>query len=359
MIRQIWARYLFQEILKVFLLFLGCFFFLYSLIDYSLHMQDFIVDKRIQISHVLTYYTFQFIKRAELLIPLALLIAALKVLFSINAKGELVALQASGLALKKILRPFFFIALLCTLFNLISAEFLQPAALNYLDRFREEHFKHSHRGNRKEPIHVLPLKDRSKIVYQTEDKNAQRYIDVFWIRSADEMWRMQSLSSNPKDPEGRYVDHLKRNSLGNFEKVASYDTYKFSQFKWEPDPIGKGFIPLENRRASELFKLLKQKMHASAYEQPQILTHLLFKCTMPFLSFVVILAAAPFCTRHTRHLHVFPTYAFALFGFITYFAMMDAAVILGENLVLSPYIAIFLPISLCFLGFGYSYIKTR
>ena len=99
---MIWKRYILCEILKVFFLFLGCFFFLYSLIDYSLHMQDFIIDKRIQISHITTYYLFQFIKRADLLIPLALLISTLKVLFSLNSRGELIALQSSGVPAKKI-----------------------------------------------------------------------------------------------------------------------------------------------------------------------------------------------------------------------------------------------------------------
>src|SRR5579862_8822250 len=102
MLKWIWERYLFREILKVFFLFLGCFFFLYSILDYSLHMQDFLVDKKIHFSHLLIYYSYQFIKRADMLIPLALLIATLKVLFTINARGELVALQASGIPTKRI-----------------------------------------------------------------------------------------------------------------------------------------------------------------------------------------------------------------------------------------------------------------
>src|SRR5579862_6484093 len=109
MLKLIWERYLLREILKVFFLFLGCFFFLYALLDYSMHMQDFIADKRIQIPHLLVYYFFHLIKRADLLIPLSLLISTLKVLFALNHLGELIALQTSGISRKKILRPFFFI----------------------------------------------------------------------------------------------------------------------------------------------------------------------------------------------------------------------------------------------------------
>lgn len=354
----LWERYLFREILKVFFLFLGCFFFLYGMIDYSLHMQDFITDQKMQLSHIGTYYIFQFIKRADLLIPLSLLIATIKVLFSMNLRGELVALEASGLSRKKITRPFFLLAFLCTLFNLASSEYLLPSSLNYLDLFREQHFKHSHRGNRKEPIHVLPLKDRSKIIYRLDDKENRQFIDVFWIPSADEMWRMHSLSSDPADPTGKFVDHLKRNAKGNFEKVESFDSYRFSKFKWESDPTGKGSTPLENRRMSELSRSLKQKTKTTAYEYPQVLTQLLYKCAIPFFSFVVIIAAVPFCVRHSRNLPQFATYALALFGFIAFFALMDAAVILGENGIVSPILIILLPIGLCTLGFGYQFIKT-
>jgi lipopolysaccharide export system permease protein len=356
--KTVWERYLLREILKVFFLFLGCFFFLYGLVDYSMHMQDFIVDKRIQITHIAIYYIFHFIKRADLLIPLALLISTLKVLFALNARGELIALQASGLPRKKILRPFFLTGLICTLFNLASSEFLLPSSLNFLDRFRQEHFKHYDRGHRKEPVHILRLKDRSKIIYQTVDLEKKLFQDVFWVRSVDEIWRMQSLSVDPENPIGFYVDQLQRNSEGNFEKVASFDQYRFDKFRWQPDPTGKGYTPLENRRMSELLHLLIQKTKTTAYEYPQVLTHFLFKVAMPFLSLLVIAAGAPFCFQHSRNLPIFFTYAIALFGFVAFFALMDAAVILGENLVVSPYLAILLPITLCSIAFGFKYRKS-
>lgn len=357
-VKTLWERYLLRELFKVFFLFLGCFFFLYSLVDYSMHMQDFIADKKIQFSHIGIYYAFHFIKRADLLIPLALLIATLKVLLTMNARGELIALQASGLPRKKILRPFFFVGFLCTLFTLISSEFLLPTSLNHLDQFRKNHFKHVRHGNRKEPIHILPLKDRSKIIYQTEDIEKKQYRDVFWVRSSDEIWRMRSLSTDPSQPIGAFVDHLKRDSDGNFEKIASYDSYRFDQFRWQADPTGKGFTPFENRKVSELWRILGSKSKTTAYEYPRILTQLLFKATIPFLALLVVLAGSPFCLRHNRNLPIFFIYTISLFGFVAFFAMMDAAIILGENRVVSPYTAILLPFALAWAAFGLNYRKS-
>ena len=357
--KMIWERHLFREILKVFFLFLGCFFFLYALIDYSMHMQDFIVDKRIQVSHLVVYYSFHFVKRADLLVPLALLIATLKVLFTLNVRGELIALESSGLPRKKILRPFFCIGAICALFNVLSSEFFLPSSLNFLDKFRKDHFRHYSRGHRKEPVHTIQLKDRSKIIYQIADQEKKTFQDVFWVRSSDEIWRMQSLSIDPENPVGFYVDHLKRNAQGHFEKVESFDQYRFAKFRWQSDPTGKGYTPLENRRLSELLHMLIQKTKTTAYEYPQDLTHFLFKMTMPFLSLLVVAAAAPLCLRHSRNLPIFLTYAVALFCFVAFCALMDAAVIIGENLVVSPYLAILAPMFLFWAIFGLKYRFLR
>ncbi|MCX6991210.1 MAG: LptF/LptG family permease, partial [Chlamydiae bacterium] len=100
MLTKIWQRYFFIELCKVFFFFLVSFFFLYSLIDYTTHAGDFVTDGKFQSKNLLFYYGFQFIKRAYLLLPLALLISTIKVLCSMNASRELVALQSSGVKLK-------------------------------------------------------------------------------------------------------------------------------------------------------------------------------------------------------------------------------------------------------------------
>jgi lipopolysaccharide export system permease protein len=362
MLKQLWQRYLFSELLKVFFLFLCCFFFLYCLIDYSLHMQDFLVGKKMHFSHLFTYYFYQFIKRADLLIPLALLIATIKVLLTLNMHGELVALQASGLSARKILRPFFFLALLSMLFNCASAELLLPSSLHFLDQFREQHFKRNRLENRKEPIHVIFLKDRSKIVYQKKIEEKDLLFDVFWIRSASDIWRMKYLSFHPEnpqntDPRGYFVDHIVRACDGTFEKVESFESHSFPSFHRKKEAQDKGGISIENRKPSELFYLLTHKKATTAFEYPQILAFFLHKCLTPLLSFLVVIAVAPFCFQYSRSLPQFFIYTLSLFLFIAYTAFIDAALILGETQVLSPYIVLLLPFTLTFLGFGFRFIR--
>ena len=355
---KIWERYFLREIFKVFGLFLFGFFFLYAAIDYSLHMQDFLKDKRLQITDLFVYYGFQFIKRAPLLLPLALLVSTIKVLTSLNAHRELVALQASGLPFKRLMRPFFFVAALCALFNVVSCEFLLPRSLTYLDKFYDKHLKHTKYTKKRYPIHILTLKDSSKLIYQTHDKEKGLFIDVIWLKTSNEILRMRYLTDNPDGPEGRFIDHLVRTPQGGFEKKESTVKKLFTEMSWDRDPPRKGFIPLENRSLSQLFNMgFRQK--CTSYVKMELLTHLCYKSAIPFLSLLVVAAASPFCVRYARRTPLFLLYAVALFGYIAFFTLMDAAVILGENRVAPPPVAIFAPLLLCGLPFVWNYHRQQ
>ncbi|MCK4935100.1 MAG: LptF/LptG family permease, partial [Simkaniaceae bacterium] len=77
---KIWQRYLFLSLLKVFFLILLGFFLLYTLMDYSLHMQEFTNASSASFNKIIVYYGLQFIKRLELLLPLTLLISSIHIL---------------------------------------------------------------------------------------------------------------------------------------------------------------------------------------------------------------------------------------------------------------------------------------
>ncbi len=352
---KIWEKYVLREFLKVFALFLFGFYFLYAIIDYSTHIQDFVHGKNLGVFKIFQYYLFQFVKRADILIPLALLLGTIKVLCQLNIYRELVAFQSAGLAQKKLLRPLFFMGMICTLSCLAINEFAIPSSLNFIDKFYDSHLSHSLKNNRREPFRVLHLEDHSRLVYQYFDQEKESFFDVIWIRSADDIWRMKYLKADPDDLRGQWVDHLVRNGDA-FEKEASYPTYLFTELHWAKEIPRKGYIPYENRSIYQLFTLLSRSF-ASNHEKQVILTQLLFKLAMPSCCFLVLLAVIPFCIGYKRDLSPFFIYVFGLFGFIAFVAFMDAAVILSENETASAYIAILAPFLLLYSIFGWRFVR--
>ncbi len=342
----LWERTIYRKTLQTFFLFLTLFYLFYSFVDYSTHINDFLKENRIQLIDLVSYYGYQFIKRAELLIPLALLIATIKQLTGMNLRNELLALQASGLSFHKICRPILCIASCAVIFSALSAQYLIPTAHSYIDKFSDEHLHTSH--NKEASIHVIHLKDDSKLLYQTIRDG--QFFDLFWVRSTDDIFRIKYLTCDPINPIGTYVDHLERNDEGMLIKTESFERLEFKGIAWDKKMPRRGYIATETRSIQELFSLLAKK--TNSYSHNDLLSQLLFKLTMPFFSLLVVIAISPFCVKSSRSLPLFMLYAIALFSFIAFFTFMDASLILGENSVLSPFYAIVLPfgsISLLFL----------
>jgi lipopolysaccharide export system permease protein len=342
---KIWEKYFFREILKVFFFFLFSFFFLYSLIEYSMHMDDFIKNNHLQVGEVILYYVNQLLKRLDFLLPMALLLSTIKVLTTLSSRNEWTVLQASGLSTRKLLRPFLTVACACSILTYLNFEYFHPSALKHIDDFRVSHFKGTRMAQRRELIHLIPLKDNTKLLYQSYNKEKNALFDVLWIKSIDDIWRIKYLNADPSNPTAEYVDHLVRNSSGFFEKHESHPKLYLSDLKWHPRMARKGLIPFDQRSLSDLYRM-RFKPNLNPYEAPKISTALSFKAAVPLMSPLLVIALAPFCLVFTRQRHYFLLYALALFGLFAFYMLLDSLTILSENGVIPPIVAVFAPLTL-------------
>ena len=90
---------------------------------------------------------------------------------------------------------------------------------------------------------------------------------------------------------------------------------------------------------------------------PGVAAQLYFKLTMPWLSLILALALPPYCMVFSRRLSPFLIYALALFGFIAYFTLVDAATILASKNALPPFLALAIVPATCASLFGFRYWK--
>ena len=352
----LWQRYILKEVLKVFLLFLFCFFFLYILVDYSMHMQEILKNKKIDWGNLLLYYGMLFSKRSDLLLPLSLLIACVKVFTSLNQKNELLALQTAGIPLHHLTRPLFFVALLCVGLNYANLEALAPRSLSFIDHFEKKHLKKVGKKKIKpSAVYTLTLEDGRRVIYQSLNENTIE--DLFYILSDNEILHMKTLELSTPYPVGSYVDCLKRNDKGQLEKVASFDKLPLPDLKIQPelhDPIE---THLENLSISKLLQVTFHKPSLFREDRRAIHTHLYYKILMPWLSVIALIGAIPYCVVSSRHLPTFMIFSLAIFGYIAFYALLDGCVILGELHVAPPFWAIFtLPMIFLFI-FGPRFYK--
>lgn len=347
MFTKIWERYFLKEMVKTCLFFLMCAYGLYALVDYASHSASFHHHHaQFLWSQVALYYLCDFANRAEVLLPFCLLIATIRILCNLNAHNELVALMSSGISLHTLMRPFLFVGFSCVLLMYINVEFIESKALRMLNQI---HDSQSSKKAKKTPdliAHHLVLDDASTLIYQHYDPAPNRFYDAYWIRNIDELYRIRNLNLNPEHPEhsptGYFVDHLTRDSQGQLVLNESLQERRFPEMHFNKETLLNTMTPPDEQPISELWEKLPQS-EAVSEKEAEILAAFHLKLILPWLCLLAVLGPAPFCLRITRNLPTFFIYAGSLFGLIAMYILFDAATVVSERQLLSPFVAMWIP----------------
>ena len=338
---RLWFRLLLFRLAGTFAFLLISLFFLYVIVDLSVNGVRFFSAETAPVEIAL-YYVRNFAEHLEIFFPLGFLLAAMKVLFDLNLHRELVALQMAGLSKKKLLLPFFLFASLLSAGSYFNSQWLAPDAQEAASSFRLEHAKK--KKKMREQVFPLSLEDGTELVYQSFDPQKNRFFDVFWLKAPDDIWHMKYLKADSQLPIGLFVDRLSRNSSSQFEKKESFAEKAFPEIRWDETAPLQRFVPYENRPLATLFF----QSRAESADKPCILSHLHYKLALPLLPFLILLSIGPFSLHFARSLPFFLFAACALFAFAALCTLLDGMLILGENRVLLPAVAIWTPFLLSF-----------
>lgn len=353
-----WERYFIKQTLKTFFLFIFSFYSLYVLIDYATHLHHFHQSKsHFQWQVVFFYYLFDFIKLLEILVPFALLISVVKTLTTLNIHNELVALLASGIKLKRLLRPFLFLGVLFTALLYFNTEILVPKALKELKSFKDGKAINKLKNLGTKPILQLHLEDGSTFIFQNYNSKEHYFTDSYWVRSIDDIYRIKFLYPDKNEPEAHFVDHLKRNSKGQLVVHSSYEKLDLKEMHFNKQTLFESITSAEEHSYSNLHSKILSFTEIKSEKEAQLVTMLYYKLVMPWLALLVVIAPIPFCVYFTRHLPLFMIYALSIFGLVTFYIVMNSALVLGERQVFSPLLAIGIPFACFYTVFGFRFYK--
>lgn len=337
---RIWTRYLWNQLSSTFLLFFLFIFCIYTLVDLSIHGVRFFSQATLY--EVLIYYGYNFAIHLYFFLPLTFLLSSLKTLLDLSAHNELVALQMAGLSQKRLLIPFFCFATLLTLFILANFEWISPLAQQKTHEFQRKCTK-KQKKERLPELYNVALEDGSELIYQDFDSKTLEFSDVFWLQKNKEIWHMKFLTVS-SHPEGRFVDHFTRNSLGKLEKTESFEQISFPDLIVDPNTSLQVYLPLEHRKLSTL---CQQSWNRNT-QQGSLSAHLHYKLATPCIHFCILLLIGPFVFRFRRDKPLFLIVALSLFAFVSFMIFLEAMLILGENQVIPGFIAIWGPFLLLF-----------
>lgn len=348
----LWQKYLYKEFLKTLLAILATFYSLYMIIDSANHLG---VWRRFNESlpwvDWLLYYFWDFLYRAEVLLPFALLLAALRTFLMLQSRGELVALRCGGIALKSLFKPFLSAAILLAILLYFNGEFGKPVAVRQLKRW------HSHKVKAL-PVEEVILSDGSRLLYQDYDHDAKLFSDLIWLMNADHFFRIRYFDTAAMPPRGYFVEEFKRTASG-FMALASVDVERSfpalikegeAWHRVAPNPEQASLLQL----AGELWSLPSQHSYRGAL----VTTVLYQRLLMPWLGFLCVAIVLPCCLcDNSRKIPSFLLYGVSLFSLVAFYLLLDAMAVLGRRQLIDPFWA-FIPI-FCAVGAYAWYLHTK
>lgn len=343
---KIWQRYFLKEILKIFLLIIVCFYGVYILIDYAnhtavhRHAENFWGD-------LFHYYLAEFIQKLDVIIPFALLIATIRTLCMLRAQHELTAFLASGLKIRTLLRPFLIFGLTCTAFIYLNMEYFIPRALTELRHIHDKKSLEKDKKSKNITAKHVALKDNTFLLFQNYDHALHRFFDVYWIKSADDVYRMKFLHPEQQIPTGEFVEHFTRNKSGELTKMATFESKQMPELKFNKKVLLDSLTEPEELPLSVLWKKHQENAGKIMGEKEASIDAVLFrKMAIPWICLIAVIAPIPFCIRFSRDQSSFLLYAISIFGLLSCFLILDAAWVLAERQVLPPAWVIGVPFAL-------------
>ena len=335
---KIWERYFLFETLKVFFLITFCFYGLFILIDYASHSGANQNHSMMNWNELFRYYLYEWILRADVLVPFALLIATIRTLCDLNIHNELVALQASGIAMRSLLRPFVFLALTFTILIYCNTEWNLPYALAKTRRMQTQKEVIKQKKQKRWLVQSVELEDHSTLIFQNYDKAKKRFFDVYWIQNFDEIWRCRYLYPYKNPPLGIQVDRLKRDADNSLYKAETFSTHAFPKMRFNQKTLLDTLTPSKELAISTLWKRIPKSLQPKSEKEAEMTAAFLHKITIPWLCFFAVLAPAPFCVRPGRMHPVFFIYAFSIFSLVGCYLILNSGMILGGRQVLPPWL---------------------
>ena len=351
---SIWERYFLRQMIQTFVLFLIGFYGIYVLIDYSNHAASF-KHYHFTFIDVVRFYGYEFAARATVLVPFAILIACVRTLCSLNTNNELVALMASGIRLKRLLRPFIAFGLFFTLLMYLNTQIFEPLAAKQNTKLEQARSKAKQK--KYFPVQHMTLEDRSSLIFQSFDDPTQAFFDAYWVRSIDDIYRVRHLFPNESPPRGEFVEHLQRNAKGAILLTETLPSRTFPEMHFNQEQLIESIVSPETQSLSVLWNNRPKNTTKLNEKEAFLLTTFYYKLAMPWLCLLAVIAPTPFCIRFSRTLPIFFIYALSIFGLVAFYLVMDAASVLGERQALSPAAAIWVPFFFFLTIFGYRFIK--
>lgn len=345
-------RYIVKEFIRLFLLVLGVFIFIYLLVDFFEKVDNFL-EVNLPTSTVLSYFIYKVPLIITQMEPVAMLIGGVLTVSLLVRNNELLAMKSLGRNLWQIAGPIFVVALILSLLLFLIKETLVPVTMSKTNFIWEVQVK------KKQPKGFFG-KDKfwfkgENSIYSmgqlSPDKNVLQDIEVFLFD------KDFSLKGIVYAREARWVNGGWVFRSGRLKTLSSDGSYKIVSFeeqlidvKESPADFMEMTKKAEEMNFKELIsyirKLKRQDQDATPYQ-----VDLQARLAYPILGLILLLLGIPVLLWRRLKSSIALGVSLGVFLVFVVWITWTFSLTLGRIGILPPFVAAWLPLVL-FCGLG-------
>ncbi len=355
---KILYKYIFGQFAKAFFFSSLVFVTLFILIT-AVERLDAIMDNHLTLQEVIRFFLLTIPATILITSPISTLLASILVSGKLSLSSELPALRSAGISMRQLLTPFFLGGLLLLGLNLISAWWIAPAAFSQTHLFEQRYFiKSDSRAKENQNIHLLEPDNTMVTIGQMDP-------DSFTLKAVSiEKFSGPRLISRI-DAESMGFDKQKRvwrlqnastRVFNENDELFGFQQSMQIKLALSPSSLKEIHLHPDEMNIVTHYRYLSEKREAglAGLEPSMVAFHT--KTAMPFASIIIILIGVPLSAKKKRG-GLASEITISLFAGFLYLGLQKTAVMAGNQGVMTPLVAAWLP-NLLFLGLGYLIYKT-
>jgi lipopolysaccharide export system permease protein len=274
----------------------------------------------------------------------------------LNVRNEIVALLSSGIRFGTLVKPFVAIGLTAVALLYINEEFFMPHAYAKINFLKDLHSDEDAHRNQERNVQSLEVENGGRLIFHSFNTAKKSFFDVYWVKSVEEIFKIKYLYPAENGARGEFIDYFQRAPDGEFALSESFDKKEFPDMQFDPNNLRQSMIDPRQEPISELFHRYSPFKKRLTDFQARASTNFYNKLVIPWLCFLAAIGPIPYCFRYTRQLPIFMIYLVSMMTLVSFYLIMNSALLFGENQVFSPFAAIVLPFG---LYFGAIYTKYK
>lgn len=358
-------RYMLKEYLVPLGYILGSFCMLYVVLDLFDRFPAF-VEAKVPLTDVFVYYFFYlfavngFVPFLVVILPIALLLAALYTLTMFARHNELTAMCASGVSVRRLMTPLMMVGLCASLFGAVAQETFGPLATRWVSDYGRRVLKgvaesedivphyvyHAGAANRQWLVDLFNMREPErlkgvKVLQEREDGTLMTEVLAKRAEWLDGSWWFYGMQSRPYNEAGEPAGPLTAPSETPVEMPALTET---------PEDLLNEIRKTDYLSSWDMIKFLKARPNLSGPARARREVDIYARIAMPWSCMVLILLSLPATAGGVRR-PALRSVGFGLAALFGFYFMVNFGMILGKREILWPWLAGWLP-NIVFLVIG-------